>query len=164
MMLTMLSMGAFSQGMTDQQVIDFIARETQAGTSQSQIVTKLMQRGVQIEQIRRLRRQYDSQIKNRSLTSAADGAVSMAAERMQANSDGTTSQEVTTGRVGTTGRAYVDAAEEHVEAETDVKATAGTNDGEGKKVFGRDIFNQRALSFRSEYEYPDSPELCVGSW
>lgn len=162
MMLTMLSMGAFSQGMTDQQVIDFIARETQAGTSQSQIVTKLMQRGVQIEQIRRLRRQYDSQIKNRSLTSAADGAVSMAAERMQANSDGTTSQEVTTGRVGTTGRAYVDAAEEHVEAETDVKATAGTNDGEGKKVFGRDIFNQRALSFAPSMNIPTPQNYVLG--
>lgn len=162
MMLTMLSMGAFSQGMTDQQVIGFIARETQAGTSQSQIVTKLMQRGVQIEQIRRLRRQYDSQIKNRSLTSAADGAVSMAAERMQANSDGTTSQEVTTGRVGTTGRAYVDAAEEHAEAETDVKATAGTNDGQGKKVFGRDIFNQRALSFAPSMNIPTPQNYVLG--
>jgi len=162
MMLTLMSVGAFSQGMTDQQVIGFISRETQAGTSQSQIVTKLMQRGVQIEQIRRLRRQYDSQINNRNLTSAADGAVSMAAERMQANSDGTTSQEVTTGRVGTTGRAYVDAAEEHAEAETDVKATAGTNDGQGKKVFGRDIFNQRALSFAPSMNIPTPQNYVLG--
>ena len=34
--------------MSDQEVMSFIARETQAGTSQSQIVTKLMQRGVKI--------------------------------------------------------------------------------------------------------------------
>lgn len=162
MMLTMLSLGAFAQGMTDSQVAAFIARETQAGTSQSQIVTRLMQRGVQIEQIRRLRRQYDSQIQNRHLSAAADGAVSMAAERMQANSDGTTSQEVTSGRVGTTGRTYVDAAEEHAEAETDVKATAGTNDGMGKKVFGRDIFNQRALSFAPSMNIPTPQNYVLG--
>ncbi len=46
--------------MSDQQVIEFIAREQKAGTNQSQIVTKLMQKGVKIEQIRRLRNQYSN--------------------------------------------------------------------------------------------------------
>ena len=46
---------AVAQGMSDQQVMEFIAAEAKAGTSQSQIVTKLMQRGVKIDQIRRLR-------------------------------------------------------------------------------------------------------------
>ena len=57
--LTMLSGVAMAQGMSDQQVLQFIASEAQAGTSQSQIVTKLIQKGVNIDQIRRLRNQYD---------------------------------------------------------------------------------------------------------
>ena len=46
-----------AQGMTDQQVMNYIARQRKAGVSQSQIVTGLMQRGVNMEQIRRLRNQ-----------------------------------------------------------------------------------------------------------
>ena len=58
---------AFAQGMSDQQVMQFIQQEVKAGTSQSQIVTKLMQKGVKIDQIRRLRQQYDKQLKSRRL-------------------------------------------------------------------------------------------------
>lgn len=135
--------GAFAQ-MTDSQVISFINRETKAGTSQSRIVTKLMQRGVQIEQIRRLRNQYDSQINDRGVSAAADGAVSMATERMKGNSDGTTSQELTTARRGTSGEVYADAAEEHEEAERDVKAMQYVpGEAAGKRVFGHDVFNHR---------------------
>ena len=46
-----LSSVAFAQGMSDQQVMQFIAAEAKAGTNQAQIVTKLMQRGVKVEQI-----------------------------------------------------------------------------------------------------------------
>ena len=118
----LVSFQAMAQ-MSDQEIMSFVARETRAGSSQSQIVTKLMQRGVKIDQIRRIRNQYDSQIKNRGLSGAADGAVSMAAERMQGNSDGTVGQEVTSGRRGTTGQTYADAAEEHATAERDVQST-----------------------------------------
>lgn len=54
-------------GMTDQQVMEFVMKEQKAGTSQTQIVTKLMQRGVKIEQIRRLRDKYQRQNSNAAL-------------------------------------------------------------------------------------------------
>ena len=44
-----MSLGVFAQGMSDQQVLAFIASEAKAGTSQAQIVTKLMQKGVRID-------------------------------------------------------------------------------------------------------------------
>ena len=153
----------FAQGMSDSQVASFIKSEVQAGTSQSQIVTKLMQRGVNIEQIRRIRNQYDSQIKGRGLTSAADGAVSMVSERMSANSDGTTAQEVTSGRRGTTGQTYADAAEEHAEAERDVESTQNVpGEAMGKKVFGRDIFNTHALSFEPNMNLATPTDYVLG--
>ena len=49
-------------GMTDDQVIRMIQREQKAGSSQAQIVTKLMQSGVDISQIRRLKDKYDRQM------------------------------------------------------------------------------------------------------
>ena len=42
--------------MTDDQVIKFVMKEHQSGSSQQQIVTKLMQKGVNIDQIRRVRK------------------------------------------------------------------------------------------------------------
>ena len=85
-----------AQGMSDDKVLEEIASGVKAGKSESQIVSSLIQKGVNIQQIRRLRNQYDKQISSRGLSSAADGAVRMAAERMQGNTDGTTSQELTT--------------------------------------------------------------------
>ena len=56
LLLTILSVSCVSSlaqsSMTDSQIIDFVVREQANGTSQSQIVTRLMQRGVKIDQIR----------------------------------------------------------------------------------------------------------------
>ena len=50
--------------LTDNQVLEIIKSEVQAGSSQSQIATKLMQRGATVEQVRKLRDQYERQQKN----------------------------------------------------------------------------------------------------
>ena len=162
MMLLAAAM-TFAQGMSDQQVTQFIASEVKAGTSQAQIVTKLMQRGVNIDQIRRLRNQYDKQISSAGKTAAADGAVSYAADRMRSNSDGTTAQEVTTAKVGTTGEIASDAREDVQDVEHDVQATQGTApDANGKKVFGRDIFAQANPSFQPNANMPIPDNYVLG--
>ena len=149
--------------MSDQQVINFIAAEAKAGTSQGQIVTKLMQRGVKIDQIRRLRNQYDKQISSRGMSSAADGAVSMATKRMAGNSDGSSSQELTTARVGTSGTIENDAASEVQAVENDVEATQGTApDAQGKRVFGRDVFRQANPSFQPNTNMPIPDSYVLG--
>ena len=149
--------------MSDQQVINFIAAEAKAGTSQGQIVTKLMQRGVKIDQIRRLRNQYDKQISSRGMSSAADGAVSMATKRMAGNSDGASSQELTTARVGTSGTIENDAASEVQAVENDVEATQGTApDAQGKRVFGRDVFRQANPSFQPNTNMPIPDSYVLG--
>ena len=162
MMLLAAAM-TFAQGMSDQQVTQFIASEVRAGTSQAQIVTKLMQRGVNIDQIRRLRNQYDKQISSAGKTAAADGAVSYAADRMRANSDGSSGQELTTAKVGTSGEIYADATEEVADVEHDVQATQGTApDANGKKVFGRDIFAQANPNFQPNANMPIPDNYVLG--
>ena len=145
MMLSSLTVAAQS-GMTDTQVMQFVAREAKAGTSQSQIVTKLMQRGVKIDQIRRVRNQYDKQIRSRNMSAAADAAVGDASNRMR--NSASQQQELENGKVNTASENANDANEDHQLAEEEVMATQGHSAStNGKKVFGRDIFNQRALSF-----------------
>ena len=63
-----------AQGMSDAQVMRYIQREVKAGTSQSQIAVKLMQRGVDMKQLQRVRQQVTaSQGTSASKTATASG-------------------------------------------------------------------------------------------
>ena len=150
-----------AQGMTDQQVMNYIARQRKAGVSQSQIVTGLMQRGVNMEQIRRLRNQYESQVTGG--VRAAAGAVSAPVETLEQNQDGTAAQELNTAKVNTTGEVYANASEEADQVEHDIQSTQGKNDDvQGKRVFGRDIFRQRALTFEPNGNMPVPENYVLG--
>lgn len=161
-MMIVFSLGMMAQGMTDSQVMDFIKRETQAGTTQSQIVTKLVQRGVKIDQIRRIRNLYNKQITENGMNAAADGAVNYAEDRMRTNNDGISTQELNTAQKGTTGEVMANATEDIDEVESDVEAMSTTSEGTGKKVFGRDIFNQRALSFEPNMNIATPQNYVLG--
>ena len=142
-MCLVTTLGIHAQ-MSDQQVIQFIAQEQKAGTSQSQIVTKLMQKGVKIEQIRRLRNQYSKQINKTGLSSKVDAAVSDAESRMR-SSEGNT-QEVVAAKSGTTSETTNEADVEYAEVRGEIKQ-ARSEESDIKNVFGRNIFNKRLLSF-----------------
>ena len=71
--------------MTDEQVLQYVIKEHDAGTSQAQIVTKLMQKGVDISQIRRIRQKYERQLKNGGLGIVADESVSKAESTLRKN-------------------------------------------------------------------------------
>ena len=54
-------------GMSDQQVITYILEENEKGTSQQEIITRLMQRGVTMQQLQRVKRKYEQQKKQSGL-------------------------------------------------------------------------------------------------
>ena len=66
-LLLSTSYGWAQSGMTDNQVMDYVIEQNAKGVSRQQIVTQLMQRGVTIEQIRRIQKKYQRQIKNGAL-------------------------------------------------------------------------------------------------
>ena len=145
--------------MSDQQVIKFIAREQKAGTSQSQIVTKLMQKGVKIEQIRRLRNQYSKQISKSGLSSKADAAVSEAESRMRQTED--QKQDVTTAKAGTASETKNEADVEYAEVKGDIKQ-AESSVSDIKNVFGRNIFNNRLLTFEPNMNIATPQNYVLG--
>ena len=145
--------------MSDQQVIEFIAREQKAGTSQSQIVTKLMQKGVKIEQIRRLRNQYSKQISKSGLSSKADAAVSEAESRMRQTED--QKQDVTTAKAGTASETKNEADVEYAEVKGDIKQ-AESSVSDIKNVFGRNIFNNRLLTFEPNMNIATPQNYVLG--
>lgn len=161
MMLTLMSLGAFAQGMSDSQVADFIAREARSGSSQAQIVTKLMQKGVQIDQIRRVRNQYDKQRSESGMDANAAGSTG-GSDRMRQNYTGSTTQELNTAKVGTTGEIYANASDEQAQVEHDVQATSGASEATGKKIFGHDIFRRGGISFEPNMNIATPQNYVLG--
>ena len=53
--------------MTDEQVISFVMKEQAAGKEQSEIIAKLMQRGVSVDQLKRIKKKYERQQKGTGL-------------------------------------------------------------------------------------------------
>ena len=151
-----------AQGMTDTQIAQFIQREARAGVSQSQIVTKLVQRGVTVDQIRRVRNQQKKQVMENGVTASAPTVEAGAEKRMRTNNDGTVKQELNTAKTGTTTEINANASDDVADVESDVQATSDTNEGVGKKVFGRDIFNQRALSFEPNMNIATPQNYVLG--
>ena len=75
--------------MTDDQIMQFVIKEHNNGASQSQIVAKLMQKGVDISQIRRIKIKYERLSKNGGLGLVMDETVGKAEEAMRVNNGDT---------------------------------------------------------------------------
>ena len=132
----------YGQGMSDTQVLQFIMKEKKAGTADKDIATKLLKEGATIDQIQRLRQKYSKQLENKSLGGVADKAINDATNRMRVNNgplrqaDFNKKQSQQSQRVPSE-MLYGDAYPLVVDS---IEST-------GKKVFGRDIFNNKSLTF-----------------
>ena len=173
LLLIMCQLLATAQSsMTDDQLMQFVIREHNAGTSQQQIVTKLMQRGVDIQQIRRVKAKYERQIKQSGLGNVADKAVGDAETRMRQNNGKTkdsNTPEITTSKdagtsyhiqdITTWQQTYDENSEDFIRMQAELGGLLPTDSIEWlnqllkekeldqKKVFGRDIFNNKELTF-----------------
>ena len=61
------TMGWAQSGMTDNQIMDYVVEQNAKGVSRQHIVTQLMQRGVTVDQLRRIQKKYQKQTQNGAL-------------------------------------------------------------------------------------------------
>ena len=161
--------------MTDSQVASYIQQEMKRGTSQSQIVTHLMQSGVDISQIRRVRKAYERAKDGAGLgeTTASRGqgqrrlrqangmgkqgtgdkqADALATREANAQRDATTTQRLAGN--ASWQQQYDDEDSDFKRYQENIAAFSDGNEDDNatgktnkKKVFGRDIFSNKNLSF-----------------
>lgn len=161
----LMPLAAAAQSMTDDQVMAFVAKEHAAGTSNAQIVTKLMQRGVDISQIRRVRTKYESQMNQGSMSSMSGKGASEASrmrtnngkkrqdygKKVDAEAAEYSSQRVKAQPDRSYTHTYDDNDEEYVDFQKEMTAMISSDKDalskNGSRVFGRDIFNSKLLSF-----------------
>ena len=162
LLLTFFSVKVAAQSsMTDEQVIQFVLKEHEAGTSQSQIVTKLMQRGVDISQIRRVRNKYERMSKGTGLGTTSDVADDGDKKRLRKNNseekERISKYRLQDGNLKNVQRTYDKDDEEFMTMQDEMlgilPADTATmfkqllEEKNKRKVFGRDIFNNKELTF-----------------
>ena len=160
-------------GMTDNQVMDYVIEQNARGVSRQKIVTDLMQRGVTIEQIRRIQKKYQRQMKNGAL--GADditaGSKDVKNRMRQANGEkryeekerekrNVSKYRKKDGRPKTKKNTYDDEDDEFVEMDEAMDFMMPDSlkyfDDEdfkkkekGRKIFGHDVFNRKDMTFES---------------
>lgn len=139
-----LSVTAFGQSMSDAQVLQYAVQQKKAGKSEADIASELMKRGASMEQIQRMRSQYAQQITKKGIDDTVDNAIGDANARMRTNNEPNDNAIVT--HEGALAPDFVP------------EALAPS----GKRVFGRDIFNNKSLTFEPQMNIATPQNYVLG--
>ena len=177
-------------GMTDNQIMDYVIEQNAQGVPRQKIVTQLMQRGVTIEQIRRIQKKYQKQMKNGAM--GADditaGSKEMKTRMREQNGDKRREQKkedkkkASQFRIKDTKKknqiqrhTYDEEDEDFVEMDDamdfmmpdslkyyDEEYMTKDKDEEKRKIFGHDIFNNKKLTFESSMNLATPQNYVLG--
>ena len=180
-------------GMTDNQVMDFVIEQNARGVSRQQMVTQLMQRGVTIEQIRRIQKKYQRQMNGDAL--GADditaGSPNVKKRMREANGEkraellereklNTSNYRIKDGRPKTRRNTYDERDEEFVAMDEamdfmmpdSLKYYYEEETAKTRKIFGHDVFNNKNMTFESSmniatpqnYRLGPGDEINIDIW
>lgn len=200
LLLTSLPLTLHAQtGMTDSQIMEFIIKENEKGTNRSQIMIKLMERGVSVERVRKIRRNYEKQKKgnvpgaidisgydkkkqnrlrkgnSKKDETSNDEDPAFRRRRSTAKDDMIDETQLTERQR----RLYNEMKQEEMEEELDFALPDSlemyddimgydaesrlTKKKKGKQVFGRNIFNNKKLTFESDLNIATPGDYRLGA-
>ena len=136
-----------AQTMSDEQIIQFVISEQEKGTSQNAIATKLVQRGVSPNRLLELKNKFES---NGSLLGDASAIKNVSRSRVndEKNKENQSQETAKT-------------ADDQKKAD---KVEAAKPASPGKpKVFGRNIFNNKLLTFAPYLDVPTPADYVLGA-
>ena len=140
------SVAMWGQSVSDQELVKYAVELKRSGSSDSDIAKQLIQRGATVQQIQRVRQQYAKQVTQRGLDNSVDNVVANAKERMRVNNEVKDNDIVTSHR-------------------ENAPAFVSDDDGQHahvRKVFGRDIFNSKKLSFEPQMNIATPQNYVLG--
>ena len=161
--------------MTDEQIMAFIVKERENNSPRSAIVTKLMERGVTIDRIRKIRDKYEKQQKGEVVGARNISGVSNQPEgRLRRNQDFENNYHQAPTEDNSNKTPYqIEVAKKQKEqqmlAELDGITTAdststmlGNKKSAAKRIFGRDIFNKANLTFEPQLNIATPNNYVLG--
>lgn len=184
--LSMVCLPAMSQTMSDEQVIQFVKAEQEKGSTQQQIVSKLLRKGVTTEQLRRIRKKAEAEKQNLGASdltgkNAQKSPSRMRQERQAAGEQAQKqNQYMIQSQMRIQNRNY-GTREEREQALNDEIGFMDIDsliyyqnyfDDTENQVFGRNIFNNQMLTFQpamnmatpSNYRLGAGDEVIIDVW
>ena len=179
--------GWAQSGMTDNQVVDFVIEQNAKGVSRQDIVTQLFKRGVTMEQLQRLKKKYERQMKNGALGAMDITAGSKEMKKRMREANGDKRQEdvekekrnvsqyrVKDGRKKTKQNTYDEKDKEFTDFDDaadflmpDSLKYFGTDffkeEEPKRKIFGHDLFNNEDLTFESSMNLATPQNYRLGA-
>ena len=179
------TIGWAQSSMTDNQIMDYVIEQNAKGVSRQQIVTQLMQRGVTIDQLRRIQKKYQKQIKNGALGAEDITAGSKAMKTRMREANGEKREEqvkkdkqnasqfrVKDGKKSNQiqRHTYDDEDKDYVEMDEAIdfmmpdslKYFMEKEKPEKRKIFGHDVFNNKNLTFESSMNLATPQNYVLG--
>lgn len=167
---------AVAQSMTDDEIITFVIQEQQRGTSQAQIVTKLIQKGVTIEQIRKVKATVERQ---KGTTSIGTKDVTGSTSRLRENNTQPSSAQQSTAKYRVKDlpsnyrHTYNENDKEYMMMQEELNSFMPDSamlheqrlllkKEQQKRVFGRDIFNNPNLNFEPNMNIATPQDYRLG--
>ena len=150
-----LSLTTFGQSMTETQILQYVMQQKKLGKAESDIAQELLKKGATLEQIQKMRQKYASQLEKTGMGQTTDKAIGDAEDRMRQNNapmreiddkaqQGYQQQMMMNRPSNWLYNADPDAEMMYQSADS---LYFGKKAEKGKKVFGRDIFNNKSLTF-----------------
>lgn len=140
-----LSQTVFGQSMSDTQILQYVMQQKKLGKSESDIATELLKKGATLEQIQNMRQKYAKQLEQHSMAGEADKAIDAASRMRQNNAPDQVDQQKAQQQM-------MQNVPDNMLYGEQTGQPAGTEyfgvgETSGKRVFGRDIFNNKNLTF-----------------
>lgn len=169
------TIGWAQSGMTDNQIMDYVIEQNSKGVSRQHIVTQLMQRGVTIDQIRRIQKKYQKQTQNGALGAEdiTPGSQAVKNRLREANGDlreeqARDKQNASQHRVKDTRNTPINDEKNADFTEMDEAVTTilpkarQPKSSERRKIFGHDVFNNKNLTFESSMNLATPQNYTLG--
>ena len=172
-LLMTISAGSYAQSMTDSQVIQFVQQEQQKGADQQTIVTKLFQKGVTADQLRRIRKKYEAQNSQLGAVDLQDSKSNNTSGRMrsskekameklnQQNGYMVRSQREERNMSGADRQHELN--DEIAFMDIDSLVYYQSRFHNENQVFGRNIFNNKFLTFEPNQNMATPANYCLGA-
>lgn len=174
--------------MSDSQIMDFIVKENEKGTSRQQIMIKLMEKGVTVDRVRKLRNRYEKQKNgeipgalgvsgygdghnNRLRRNNANNSQPNAAEERSTMSRSSQQNNNLSNMTERERRLWQERQRELMSDELDFLLPdtldlyddiMGRKENPKKRVFGRNIFNNKKLTFEGDMNIATPADYRLG--
>lgn len=181
-LFTLLCQNAFAQTMSDEQVVEFVKQEQSKGSDQQQIVSKLLQKGVTTDQLRRIRKKMEAEQSNlgasdltgqKSSRMRQDNKMTAGEKKQRQNQYMVESQSRQKNR-GTMEERTQELNDEIAFMDIDslIYYQRYFEEDNSKQVFGRNIFNNQMLTFQpnmnmatpANYHLGAGDEVIIDVW